>query len=203
MHVPARSINADNITAFHRASPMFKLLAAVSLLIVIVSLPLRLWPVHVVIAGGLLGVCALARVRRGAFLRRFAMLEPMVLAVAVLSLFQPGGAAVFATMAARSTLCLLTALTFAAITPFADLVDALRQLRVPALLITTIALMHRYLFVLLDESQRMRRARQARTFTTSRRRQWSNLASVAAQLFLRASDRADRIYAAMCARGWR
>jgi cobalt/nickel transport system permease protein len=70
-------------------------------------------------------------------------------------------------------------------------------------MIKTLALMHRYLFVLADEAERMSRARASRTFTPRRRVRWPALASVAGQLFLRASERAERIYAAMCARGWR
>ena len=62
--------------------------------------------------------------------------------------------------------------------------------------------MHRYLFVLADESARMRRARASRTFTAGRRFRWHTLSTIIAQLFLRASDRADRIYNAMQARGW-
>ena len=71
------------------------------------------------------------------------------------------------------------------------------------MLITTIALMHRYLFVLVDESERMRRARASRTFTRGRRFHWHTLATVVGQLFIRASERAERIYDAMCARGWK
>jgi cobalt/nickel transport system permease protein len=57
--------------------------------------------------------------------------------------------------------------------------------------------------VLADESERMRRARASRTFTRGRRFQWQTLASVAGLLFVRAAERAERIYAAMCARGWK
>jgi cobalt/nickel transport system permease protein len=79
----------------------------------------------------------------------------------------------------------------------------LQRVRVPGLLITTIALMHRYLFVLADEAERMRRARLSRTFTRGKRFGWGSLATVVGQLFVRASERAERIYDAMCARGWK
>jgi len=87
-------------------------------------------------------------------------------------------------------------------TPFSELLPVLRRVRVPALLVTTLALMHRYLFVLADEAERMRRARAARSFTRGRHFAWRALATVAGRLFIRASERAERIYAAMCARGW-
>jgi cobalt/nickel transport system permease protein len=73
---------------------------------------------------------------------------------------------------------------------------------VPGLLVTTLALMHRYLFVLNDEAGRMRRARACRTFERSRRCTWMVSAEVVGRLFVRASERAERIYLAMCARGW-
>jgi len=74
---------------------------------------------------------------------------------------------------------------------------------VPALLVTTMALMHRYLFVLVDESDRMRRARASRTLVRRRGLGWGMPAEVIGRLFVRASERAERIYLAMCARGWK
>jgi cobalt/nickel transport system permease protein len=49
----------------------------------------------------------------------------------------------------------------------------------------------------------MRRARASRTFERQRRMRWHLLGTVVGQLFVRASERAERIYAAMCARGWK
>jgi cobalt/nickel transport system permease protein len=79
----------------------------------------------------------------------------------------------------------------------------LRRLRLPKLLVTTLALMYRYLFLLTDEAQRMQRARAARTFRVDRARSWRAAATMVAQLFVRSTERAERIYAAMLARGWR
>jgi len=55
----------------------------------------------------------------------------------------------------------------------------------------------------VDEAQRMKRARMSRTFTARRSRSWHAMSTVLSGLFLRASERAERIYAAMSARGWR
>ena len=50
---------------------------------------------------------------------------------------------------------------------------------------------------------RMQRARASRTFAArSRWSVWRSLAEMLGQLFVRAVERASRIYAAMCARGW-
>lgn len=136
-------------------------------------------------------------------LKRLAVLSPFVLGVAVVNAFQPAAGAAWWNVALKSAVCLVTVILVSNTTPFGRILRVLQRVRVPALLITTIALMHRYLFVLADESQRMRRARASRTFVPARRFQWHALATVLGQLFVRASERAERIYDAMCARGWR
>jgi len=135
--------------------------------------------------------------------RRVLLLEPLVLGVSGLMLFQPGGGRLFALVMLKANLCLLTTILLSNTTPFPDVVRVLRRWRAPWLFVTTLTLMHRYLFVLRDEAERMRRARVSRTFTRGRRFQWLALSSVLGQLFVRASERAERIYSAMCARGWK
>jgi cobalt/nickel transport system permease protein len=109
----------------------------------------------------------------------------------------------FAQVMLKANLCLLTTVLLANTTPFTEILRVLKRLHVPWLFVTTLTLMHRYLFVLADETERMRRARLSRTFTPGRRFQWQALSSVAGQLFVRASERAERIYNAMSARGWK
>ncbi len=136
-------------------------------------------------------------------LRRLAWLSPFVLGVAVVNAFQPGARGSWQTVAAKSTICLLTVIVVSNTTPFSRVLRVLRAVRVPGVLITTMALMHRYLFVLVEEAERMRRARASRTFTRPRRFRWHLSSTVVGQLFVRASERAERIYDAMCARGWK
>jgi cobalt/nickel transport system permease protein len=102
----------------------------------------------------------------------------------------------------KSTLCLFTIVLFANTTPFTGLLDMFRRWRVPVLLVTLLALMYRYLFVFVDELESMRRARLSRSFSAKRRGIWRIYATMVAQLFIRSVERAERIYAAMCARGW-
>ena len=135
-------------------------------------------------------------------LKRLALLSPFVLGVALANALEPSARASWAGVAIRGILSLLTVILVANTTSFGSILRVLRSARVPALLITTMALMHRYLFVLADEAGRMRVARASRTFTRGRRFHWSTLATVAGQLFVRASERAERIFDAMCARGW-
>ena len=136
-------------------------------------------------------------------LKRLLLLEPFVLGVAVLALFQPDGLRVFLILLLKTNLCLLTTILLSNTTPFAEMLRVLKCIHVPWLMVSTLTLMHRYLFVLVDESERMRRARSSRTFTRGRRFHWHTLATVVGQLFIRTTGRAERIYDAMCARGWK
>jgi cobalt/nickel transport system permease protein len=180
-----------------------KLAAALVLILAVVWLPRPQWHWLGAVAAALLWLVWLSRISCWFLLKRMLLFEPLVLGVAGLMLLQPEGGWKFALALLKTNLCLLTTLLLSNTTRFTDLLAVFQRLRVPWLFVTTLTLMHRYLFVLADESERMRRARASRTFTRGRRFQWQTLSSVAGLLFVRASERAERIYDAMCARGWK
>ncbi|HPC84093.1 MAG TPA: CbiQ family ECF transporter T component [Thermoanaerobaculaceae bacterium] len=161
------------------------------------------WPVLVVAAVLLAAVTWQSRIPAGFLLRRLLLVEPVVVIVATLALWQPGGRTLFAMLVARSTLSLAALILFVNTTRFSEVLDLLRRCRVPSLLLTVLALMYRCVFVLVDEAERLQRARVSRSFSPSAARSWRWVAFQAGQLFVRSSERAERIYAAMCARGWR
>lgn len=187
----------------HRCPAGFKLAAALALILTVVVLPRTQIAGLLVVTALLLAAVLTARISLLFLCRRLLLLEPLVLGVTVLALFQPDGSQVFGLLLWKTNLCLLTTVLLAATTPFTALLQVLKKLPVPWIFVTTLTLMHRYLFVLADESERMRRARASRTFARGRRFQWLALSSVVGQLFVRASERAERIYNAMCARGWK
>ena len=148
-------------------------------------------------------VTVISRIPALFLLRRILLLEPFAIGVSLLALFKPHGLTLFCVLVARATLCLATAVLLANTTPFADLVRLMRRMRLPGLLVTTLALAYRYLFLFIDEAERIGRARAARTFTRGQKHWLHITASIAATLLVRATERAERIFAAMCARGWR
>jgi cobalt/nickel transport system permease protein len=136
-------------------------------------------------------------------LRRLLTAEFFILGLAVLSLFSPAARPVMVSAIFKSNLCVLTMLVLTWTTPFHEILQALRQLGLPSIMLTTLALMYRYLPVLAEESRRMERARASRTFSRTRRMAWQNVTLIIGQLFVRSADRAERIYLAMRARGWK
>ena len=190
-------------SAVHRLPATVKLVAALALVVAALLSP----PSRPVFLGAeaalLLVVAAFTRIPWRFLALRLIMLEPFVLGVAVLALFQPGSWRLFAFLVSKCTLCLLVMVLLSNTTPFSEILRVMKAARVPGLLVTTLSLMYRYLFVLVDETQRMKRARQSRTFTPQRKRLWRTTATVISQLFIRTSERAERIYGAMCSRGWK
>lgn len=187
----------------HRLPVALKLGAALLLILgtVIVPLDFTLWFGSAAVVLTL--VILISRISLLFLAKRLLVLSPFVLGVALVNAFHPATRGLWLGVALKSALCLLTVTLLANTTPFSGILRVLQRMHVPALLLTTIALMHRYLFVLADESERMKRARASRTFTRARRLQWQTRATVIGQLFIRASERAERIYDAMCARGWK
>ncbi|HWE01543.1 MAG TPA: cobalt ECF transporter T component CbiQ [Tepidisphaeraceae bacterium] len=186
----------------HRVGAATKTILSIAVIVTLVVSPPS-WIGYAAAGIGLLILATASQIPAMFLLKRLIMLEPFVLGAASLALFQPHGVPRFAQIATRSTLCLFTLVILANTTPFSELLHVLRRARMPALMITTLALMYRYLFVLKEESARMRNARASRTFTTTNRHAWRSMTTVIAQLFIRAAGRADRVYAAMCARGWK
>jgi cobalt/nickel transport system permease protein len=187
----------------YRLPAALKLGVALVIIVVTVLAPVQWQAWFIGVAVLLVLMAGLSRLPLFFLFRRLLVLSPFVLGVVLVNVFQPAGRDKWLAVAVKSVLCLLTVILVSNTTPFSQILQVLKSIRVPALLITTLALMHRYLFVLMDESERMRRARASRTFTRGRRFHWNTLATVVGQLFVRASERAERIYDAMCARGWK
>lgn len=203
---PEGHAGADGIVAgslMYAAPAGAKLGGAVALILATMLMPASQSRWLLVIAGILLFAMVFSLVTPGFLLRRMLLLAPFMLCVVLGAALQPGSGPGWAVVAAKSALCLTTVILLSNTTPFGAILGVLQRIGIPSLLITTMALMHRYLFVLADEMVRMRRARTSRTFVRSKRFTWSVMATVAGRLFERATERADRIYDAMCARGWK
>lgn len=187
----------------HRLPAALKFATALSCVLLVVLLPRGAWLSYGAIATGLVIIAFGAGTDLRQLALRVLLLEPFVIGIALLALLRPGGWPLFLSIMAKSTLCLATMVLLTATTRFSDLLGVLWRARVPALLVTTLALMYRYLFVLVEEMERMQRARRSRTFRRDRAAAWRGSAQVAGQLFVRSSERAERVYLAMCARGWK
>ena len=114
----------------------------------------------------------------------------------------------FLSVLLKSWASVTAAVVLTATTPPLRLLEALRALRVPAILVAIVMLMYRYLFVLVDEAQSLMRARTARSAAIGPNSGGSlvwrakSAGGMAGSLFIRTLDRSERIYMAMLARGY-
>ncbi len=187
----------------HRLPASVKAAAALCIVGLVVLSPIA-WVYPFAAVSILLIVIALtSKIPAGFIVRRLLFFEPFVIVIAIVALLQPDGAVRFTSIIVKSTLSLITVILLSNTTPFDAMLALLTHLPAPRILVTTLALMYRYTFILVDEMERILRARQSRTFLKSTSRSWFILSTVLGQLFVRSTERAERIYAAMCARGWK
>ncbi len=190
-------------TWLHRVRAGVKLAVTLAVVLFTVMLPRRPHLAALVPLSFLLIVWLSARPPLRVMLKRLLVAEFFILGLALLTVLNPAAAPLVAAALIKSNLCVLALLLLTWSTPFLEILHVLRRLGLPEVMLSTLALMVRYLPVLHEESRRMQRARASRTFSSGRRLAWHSLGNIIGQLFVRSADRAERIYLAMCARGWK
>lgn len=129
--------------------------------------------------------------------------SPQELAVGPWSVTVAGGWITAGNLAAKFAMGLLALTALVCTTPFALLLEAMRKLAMPRLLVMELAFLYRYIFVLIDEAMRVRRARDFRGAALAPfGRRLAATGAVVGAIFLRTLDRSQRIHLAMCARGY-
>jgi len=200
-------------TAVHRIHPLVKLVTTLAYLVVVVSfgkyetgrlLPFLFYPVV---------IFAFAELPVISMLKRILIVEPLIIGIGILNpLFDrqavmfagvlvPGGWVAFLSIFIKCSLTVTAALLLIATTGMDKLALALRMLKVPRLFVLQLLLTYRYISVLMEEVGRSLKAYslKAPEHKGVQRSAWGPLAG---QLILRTFDRAQRVYQAMCLRGF-
>jgi len=198
--------------------PAGRVVGTVALALAVATLPPHAWPQLGILAALSITLLAMARVPPGAVLARLAWpLALVLLASAALLVVIPGepvarlgplvvtapGADRFAGVLSRATVALLPAVLLVSTTSFPELLQGLRDLRVPAPVATALGLAYRLLYLTVDELERLQRAARSRNAGGGATRRRRLAAAMTAATLGRAFDRAERTHAAMLARGFR
>jgi cobalt/nickel transport system permease protein len=209
-------IAGEPASPVHRLDPRAKLLGLASVTLVAVSTPLHAWPAYVACALTLILVARVARIGPRVLWSRARVVLPLVVFVAVFVPFVRGGEqvsvgpvsvseaglATLATVSVKATIGTLSAVLLGATTSFPDVLHGLERLRAPRLLVLIAGFMYRYLFVIVDETRRMRTALAARAYRPRHVLEAAAIGRVVISMFLRTFDRGERVYVAMLARGY-
>jgi cobalt/nickel transport system permease protein len=213
----------------HSADPRVKIVCTLLYIATCSLTPVASWPTYLLLFAIVLAAEILSRIGVIYVIKRAALALPFALAVLPTAFTTEGrllfaiplgsislaataeGLARFSSIVLKSWFSVQAAIVLTSSTPFPQLLQAMRAIRVPKLLVAIFGLMWRYLFVLVDEALRLARARSARSGypagsqtrpggTVSWRAKVTG--GMAGNLLLRAFERSERIYAAMLSRGY-
>jgi len=205
---------SSNHTFIHALCPGAKLLTTVCYIVAVTSFNrfalLRLIP-YVFYP---LIVMALSETPYRIIAKRVLLALPFVLFAGVSNIFFENGSMIkiggilvtagvisFFTVIFRTVLTVTSVLVLVAVTPFHSLMNTLRRLHLPQVLIMLIELSYRYISVLLEEASDMYTAYILR-HTHTKGLEMKHMGSFIGHLFMKSIDRAERIYAAMRCRGY-
>jgi cobalt/nickel transport system permease protein len=217
----------EGASPVHRLDARVKLVLAVAFILSASLLPVGSWLALLALTALCWAAILASGVGLGRMLRRSLLALPF-LAVAVTIIFSAPGRPVFsiplgfatltasdagllrfATIVWKSWISVQTGLLLTATTHFLEVLRALRALHLPKIMVAILSFMYRYLFILVDEAQRLLRARECRSAAREAGRSGGSLlwrARVTGQLvgtlFLRSFERSERIYVAMLSRGY-
>lgn len=201
-------------TIVHRLDPRIKLIATLLFLFTVISFskyevialfPFFLYPVLLMTLG---------EIPLLFIIKKIVLVSPFAIFVGIFNpLLDPGqvvlmhgltisaGWLSFFSILVKFFLTVSTAILLIATTSFPGVCHALRRLGVPSFFVSQLLFLYRYIFVLMEETMRIVRARDMRSF--GRRgtgiRIFVRLVGI---LFLRTVERAERIYYAMLSRGF-
>jgi cobalt/nickel transport system permease protein len=189
----------------HRRDPRAKIFVLLVFLVAVATAHRALPQLSAVLLVLLLAAFVWARIPLVAALRRAALVLPFT-AVFVVVCWLAGDPGRGLALALKSYLSALAVLLVMATTPVAALLAGLETWRVPRFLLMVSQFLYRYLFVVSEEAQHMRKAAACRA--GSRRALSAGLrfraaAGALAVLFARSHGHAEEIHRAMLGRGFR
>jgi cobalt/nickel transport system permease protein len=189
----------------HRRDPRAKLFALAVFLVTLATARRNL-PILAPLLFALLALALLrARIPLGSALLRAGVVFSFTAPFAVIS-YLIGDPARAAAMLLKSYLSALAVLLVVSTTPIPALLRGLEALGAPRFLLMVAQFLYRYLFVISEEAQHMRKAALARGATTratlARHARFQAAAGAVGALFARSYGRAEDIHRAMLARGF-
>ncbi len=206
-------------SVIHSMDARAKIIMFFALVLMAVSTPAANYYAFMVYFGILLFSLFLSRLPLAHVLKRSLIVVPFVLMVAVFIPFlqtdavgggynlvglnmSRSGLLVLWNVVVKSYISVLSLIILSSSTPFRHLMRGFERLKVPSVFIAVSSFMYRYLFIVTDEAQRMKIARDSRNFSGKWIWDARVIGHMIATLFLRSYERGERVYMAMASRGY-
>ncbi len=190
-------------TVIHRLNTKAKVIFwALSLLIIILT-PASYGLLFFLYGAFIIILTYLSKVPISFICKRLANIFPFIILICLSALFKKQGYLLFVSCALKATLATLITVLLSSTTRFTKILDTLEELGVPVLFIYLFSFMYRYSFLLEDQLLRITRAYTLRSI--NKRNNFNKikiLSNILGTIFIRTYERAERVYLAMCARGY-
>ena len=208
---------ATTVSPITRATPTARVVGTVTLACGAALLPLGAWIPLLALFTLVVFIAAVARLPARAIIARMSGPFAFVLVASAGLLFLVPGNAVgrigpvtisdaglqrFGFVLGRATVALGAAVVLVSTTTFPQLLGAFRQLRLPVVVTTSLALAYRLVYLLVDEMERLQRAAKSRNAGSGNASRRRLLIGVTAAGLARAFARGERTHRAMLARGY-
>lgn len=168
------------------------------------------------------GLVLFCRIPLAVIARRYLVILPFLLVITALVPFQKAGNVIlnlnfkifnlrltdeglkiFFIVFVKSLFSICALIVISATTNFTDIIKALKDLKLPVIIVVIISFMYRYLYLMLSEFKKMKTAVNARSFGRNDTARLRALTGCVAVFFLRTYERSEGIYYAMLSRNFK
>ena len=205
----------------HRVDPRVKIIVTVSLILFLILTPPIFFTSFLLYAMLILLLILLSRVPLLFIFQKSLIIIPFVLLIGIFIPFLKkgeiagaysfgsfnitvtySGLMVFWNVFVKSYLSALSMILLISTVKFSDFLKAVENLRLPRIFIMILSFMYRYAFLMIDEFEKMHQAKEARSINGRRWVHIKAFANMIGMLFVRAYERGEKVYMAMCSRGF-
>lgn len=203
MHHAFIDIYAGLDTPLHRLDAKIKTIFLITFLLLIILSPIRWIMLFLIYGLATIALIYFSRVPMKFIFKRIFEIMPFIVIITFSSLFRERGYLLFLNCMVKATLAMLLILVISSTTRFVHLLKALEQLKMPKLFIHLLSFMYRYSFLLEDQFLRTRRSYESRNINGKNNfKKVKILSNILGTVFIHTYERAERVYLAMCARGY-
>ncbi len=202
----------------HTADPRLKFIVWIVYIFVVVLIPYSAKIIFLYLLFFPLLFAFVSRISLVHFLSKLAKLYPMIFFITFLLPFFPGkdsavahfgilniyqaGIQKFILINAKSILAMLMSIILTATTDFTLMLKGMEGLKVPRIMINILSFMYRFIFLLIDETERMVAAFRSRYIYLPVVTRLKIVSKQIGTLFIRTFERGERVYQAMDSRGF-
>lgn len=203
----------------HHADPRLKFLMMVIYIFVVVLVPYQFNRYLFYLAVIPVTFALISRVSLFHYVSKLAKVYPFVFLISIFIPFLPTqnssvfhigflniyetGLHKFLLINGKAALAMLMSIILTTTTEFHFLLQGMEKLRVPTIIILILSFMYRFIFLLIDEAERMSMARKSRYIHLPLMKRLRAMGQQIGMLFIRTFERGERVYQAMEARGFR